>query len=60
MLTHLDHVVVAVSDEAVAVDHYSRLLGRTPSWRGELPVARCALCLFQLQRDPLAVKCGRN
>ncbi len=48
MLTHLDRVVIAVSDEAVAVDHYSQLLGRTASWRGALPVARCALCLFQL------------
>ena len=48
MLDALDHVILAVSDLAVATRDMTRLLGRTPSWRGEHPAMGTANTLFRL------------
>ena len=48
MWSHLDHVIVAVSDLEAAVRLYARLLGRSPSWRGEHPALGTANALFRL------------
>ncbi|MEO8603418.1 MAG: VOC family protein [bacterium] len=47
-LTGLDHVIVAVTDLAAATDTYTRLLGRTPSWRGTHAMYGTANALFRL------------
>ena len=48
MLTHLDHVIVAVRDLEAATQTLARLLGRGPSWRGEHPDLGTANVLFRL------------
>lgn len=48
MFHALDHVVVAVVELDVATDAYRRLLGRSPSWRGEHPGLGTANALFRL------------
>jgi catechol 2,3-dioxygenase-like lactoylglutathione lyase family enzyme len=47
MWTHLDHVIVAVADLAAAERSYARLLGRSPSWRGEHPGLGTENALFR-------------
>jgi catechol 2,3-dioxygenase-like lactoylglutathione lyase family enzyme len=47
MWTHLDHVIVAVADLAAAARSYARLLGRSPSWRGEHPGLGTENALFR-------------
>lgn len=48
VLTHLDHVIVAVRDLAAASGSFAALLGRGPSWRGEHPGLGTANALFRL------------
>ena len=36
MINALDHIAMVVSDLAAAEAGYSRLLGRTPNWRGTM------------------------
>lgn len=48
MLTHLDHVIVVVSDLGAATKTLAALLGRLPSWRGEHPGHGTANALFRL------------
>jgi catechol 2,3-dioxygenase-like lactoylglutathione lyase family enzyme len=48
MLTHLDHVIVAVRDLEAATATYARLLGRSPVWRGQHPGLGTANSLFPL------------
>ncbi len=48
MLTALDHVILAVGDLEVATRDMARLLGRSPSWRGEHPAMGTANTLFRL------------
>jgi catechol 2,3-dioxygenase-like lactoylglutathione lyase family enzyme len=45
--TRLDHVIVAVSDLGAAQRTYARLLGRSPSWRGEHPGLGTENALFR-------------
>ena len=52
-LTALDHVIVLVQDVEVATRTYARLLGRTPSWRGEHPGQGTANALFRLENTYL-------
>lgn len=47
-LRALDHVIVLVQDVEAATRTYARLLGRTPSWRGEHPGQGTANALFRL------------
>jgi catechol 2,3-dioxygenase-like lactoylglutathione lyase family enzyme len=49
VLTALDHVIVLVEDVEAATRDYARLLGRTPSWRGEHPGQGTANALFRLE-----------
>lgn len=49
----LDHVIVLVSDVEAAMPVYARLLGRTPSWRGEHPGQGTANALFRLENGYL-------
>jgi catechol 2,3-dioxygenase-like lactoylglutathione lyase family enzyme len=49
MLTHLDHVIVAVKDLGGATKTLSALIGRAPSWRGEHPGQGTANALFRLR-----------
>jgi catechol 2,3-dioxygenase-like lactoylglutathione lyase family enzyme len=51
--TALDHVIVAVHEVAAATATYARLLGRTPSWRGEHPGQGTANALFRLENTYL-------
>ena len=44
----LDHLVIAVRDLAAAANNYTRLLGRTPSWRGSHPGYGTANVLFRI------------
>jgi catechol 2,3-dioxygenase-like lactoylglutathione lyase family enzyme len=48
MWTHLDHTILAVRDLAAAERTYARLLGRSPSWRGEHPALGTENVLFRL------------
>ncbi|MCP5056585.1 MAG: hypothetical protein GY937_07625 [bacterium] len=48
MLDALDHVIVAVEDLTAATRNYARLLGRSPSWRGEHPAMGTANTLFRV------------
>src|SRR5262245_25807058 len=50
MLTTFDHLVVAVRDLESATATYTRLFGRTPSWRGTHPHYGTANTLFRLDR----------
>lgn len=52
-LTALDHVIVLVHDVEAATPTYARLLGRTPSWRGEHPGQGTANALFRLENTYL-------
>ena len=49
MLISLDHAILAVRDLEAATSQYSRLLGRSPSWRGEHPAAGTVNTLFRLE-----------
>jgi catechol 2,3-dioxygenase-like lactoylglutathione lyase family enzyme len=49
VLVSLDHVIVAVRDLGEATSRYARLLGWSPSWRGEHPDAGTANSLFRLE-----------
>ena len=51
--TALDHVIVLVADVDAAAAGYARLLGRTPSWRGEHPGQGTANALFRLENTYL-------
>ena len=53
MLTTLDHVVLGVESLDAATGRYARLLGRTPSWRGEHPSAGSENTLFRLENTYL-------
>ncbi len=44
----LDHLVIAVRDLAAASANYTRLLGRTPSWRGSHPSYGTANVLYRM------------
>jgi catechol 2,3-dioxygenase-like lactoylglutathione lyase family enzyme len=48
MWTHLDHVILAVRDLPAAARTYARLLGRSPSWRGEHPALGTRNALFRV------------
>jgi catechol 2,3-dioxygenase-like lactoylglutathione lyase family enzyme len=48
VLARLDHVILAVADLDAAARSTARLLGRSPSWRGEHPSAGTANALFRL------------
>ena len=48
MLTHLDHVIVAVRELVPATRTLARLLGRAPSWKGEHPALGTENALFRL------------
>jgi catechol 2,3-dioxygenase-like lactoylglutathione lyase family enzyme len=48
MWSHLDHVILAVSELDAAERLYARLLGRSPSWRGEHPGLGTRNALFRL------------
>jgi len=49
----LDHVIIAVADLEGAGAEYTRLLGRTPSWRGEHPTYGTRNTLFRLDNTYL-------
>jgi len=49
VLISLDHTILAVRDLDAATSGYARLLGRSPSWRGEHPAAGTANALFRLE-----------
>lgn len=51
--TALDHVIVLVHEVDAATRDYARLLGRTPSWRGEHPGQGTANALFRLENGYL-------
>jgi len=53
VLARLDHVILAVADLDAAARSYARLLGRSPSWRGEHPGAGTANALFRLENTYL-------
>jgi catechol 2,3-dioxygenase-like lactoylglutathione lyase family enzyme len=53
VLARLDHVILAVADLDAATRSTSRLLGRSPSWRGEHPSAGSANALFRLENSYL-------
>lgn len=53
MIQSLDHIIIAVSDLDAATSSYARLLGRTPSWRGEHPAEGTANSLFRLDNTYL-------
>ena len=57
MLHSLARVVLAVDDHEfdAAVARYARLLGRTPSWRGEQPAAGTHNSLFRLGNTVLEI-----
>ena len=48
MWSHLDHVILAVRELDAAERLYARLLGRSPSWRGEHPGLGTRNALFRL------------
>lgn len=49
MPTSIDHIIITVPDLASATADYSRLLGRSPSWRGAHPDYGTANTLFKLE-----------
>jgi len=53
VLRRLDHVILAVEDLDAAATAYARLLGRSPSWRGEHPGAGTANALFRVENSYL-------
>ena len=69
----LDHVVIAVRDLDAATEHYSAILGRQPSWRGEHPMYGTRNTLYRIdntyvellapgdgkQKGPWRVELGR-
>lgn len=48
MLTHFDHVTIAVKDLDAAIECYRLLLGSEPSWRGDHPELGTQAALFAL------------
>lgn len=57
--TVLDHVIVAVADLDAAAETYSRLLGRSPSWRGIHPAWGTGNVLFRLENTYLELLAPR-
>jgi len=53
MLTRLDNVTLVVRDLDGALDHYSRLLGRAPSWRGPVPLTGAETAQYRLENMTL-------
>ena len=53
MLHSLDHVILGVRNLDAATGQYARLLGRSPSWRGEHPSAGTVNTLFRLENTYL-------
>jgi catechol 2,3-dioxygenase-like lactoylglutathione lyase family enzyme len=53
VLKTLDHIIVCVQDLDSAVRSYTRILGRTPSWRGEHPGAGTLNALFRIDNTYL-------
>jgi catechol 2,3-dioxygenase-like lactoylglutathione lyase family enzyme len=53
VLARLDHVILGVADLDAATRSTARLLGRSPSWRGEHPSAGTANALFRLENTTL-------
>jgi len=53
MLARLDHVSLVAADLDAASRATARLLGRSPSWRGEHPAAGTANALFRLENATL-------
>ena len=49
MPTTIDHIIIAVPDLTGATADYSKLLGRSPSWRGAHPDYGTANTLFKLE-----------
>ena len=49
MPTSIDHIIITVPDLASATADYSKLLGRSPSWRGAHPDYGTANTLFKLE-----------
>jgi catechol 2,3-dioxygenase-like lactoylglutathione lyase family enzyme len=49
MPTTIDHIIITVPDLAGATADYSKLLGRSPSWRGAHPDYGTANTLFKLE-----------
>ena len=49
MPTTIDHIIISVPDLASATADYSKLLGRSPSWRGAHPDYGTANTLFKLE-----------
>jgi catechol 2,3-dioxygenase-like lactoylglutathione lyase family enzyme len=49
VLTSIDHTIIAVRNLDQATARYSRLIGRSPSWRGEHPAAGTVNTLFRLE-----------
>ena len=49
MPTTIDHIIITVPDLASATADYSKLLGRSPSWRGAHPDYGTANTLFKLE-----------
>ena len=49
MPTTIDHIMITVPDLASATADYSKLLGRSPSWRGAHPDYGTANTLFKLE-----------
>lgn len=49
MPTTIDHIIITVPDLASATANYSKLLGRSPSWRGAHPDYGTANTLFKLE-----------
>jgi catechol 2,3-dioxygenase-like lactoylglutathione lyase family enzyme len=47
----LDHLVIAVRDLRAAEENYTRLLGRSPSWRGKHPTYGTANVLYRLDNS---------
>ncbi|MCH8026441.1 MAG: VOC family protein [Chloroflexi bacterium] len=45
----LDHLVIAVRDLDAASENYTRLLGRTPSWRGSHPSYGTTNVLYRIE-----------
>src|SRR5215475_3616051 len=55
MLARLDHVILAVRDLDAATRATARLLGRSPSWRGEHPGGGTANALFRVENTYLEI-----
>jgi len=55
-LVRLERAVVAVGELAPATGAFARLLGRSPTWRGERPAAGTASSVFRLANTSLCLQ----